>query len=149
MSDVFTSAGTSIAVSVAAPATYDDTGFAALTYTDIGEATDLGDFGREYTLVTHNALAERRTVKRKGSYNDGSVSLQLGRVPSNAGQAILIAGVDSDDSHSIEVTLQDGSIQYFTAQIMSYTTNVGSSDQIVGASVTLEIDNDIVEVAAP
>lgn len=145
MSDVFTSAGTTIAVSASLPASYDDTGYAALSFTDIGEVTDLGDFGREYALVTHNALGDRRTVKRKGSYNDGAVAMQLGRVPDDAGQAVLIAGRDSDDSYSFEVTLQDGSIQYFTGQIMSYTTNVGSSDQIVGASVSVEIDSDIVE----
>jgi len=31
---------------------------------------------------------------------------------------------------------------------MSYTTNVGSVDQITTASVSLEITNDIIEVAA-
>lgn len=147
-SQVFTSAGTTIAVSATAPATYDQSGFAALTFTDIGEISDAGEFGREYNLVTFNPLADRRTVKRKGSYNDGSMAMTLGRVPSDAGQAILIAGLDSDDSYSFEVTLQDGTVQYFSGQIMSYTTNVGSVDQITTASVTLEIDNDIIEVAA-
>src|SRR3546814_14154410 len=88
MADVFTSAGSTIAVSASPPATYDDTGFEALTFTDIGEVTNLGEFGRAYNLVTHNPLATRKTVTRKGSFNDGTVAMQLARVPSDAGHEL-------------------------------------------------------------
>lgn len=149
MSNVFTSAGTTLGISAALPATYDATAFALLTFTSIGEITDMGEFGREYALVTHNPLGDRRTVKRKGSYNDGALTMSLGRVPSDAGQALLLTARDDDDSYAFVVTLQDGTKQYFSAQVMSYTTSVGSVDQITGASVMVEIDNDIIEVAAP
>ena len=142
----FTSAGTTLSISAAAPATYNAVGFAALTWTEIGEVSDLGEFGRQYNLVTFNTLGNRRTVKRKGSYNDGAIAAQMDRAPSDAGQTILTAAVDSDASYSIKVVLQDGTIFYTTAQVMSYTTNVGNVDQITSATVNLEIDNDIVEV---
>lgn len=145
MSGAQTSAGTTLHISATAPATYNATGFAALTWTEIGEITDLGEFGRQYNLVTHNPLNDRRTVKRKGSYNDGTINAQMARVPADAGQAILKTAVDSDDSYSIKVTLQNGDLFYTTAQIMSYTVNVGSVDQITGATVAMEIDNDIIE----
>ena len=132
MSGAQTSAGTTLHISASAPATYNSTGFAALTWTEIGEVTDLGEFGRQYNLVTHNPLGDRRTVKRKGSYNDGTINAQMARVPADAGQTILKTAVDSDDSYSIKVTLQNGDIFYTTAQIMSYTVNVGSVDQITG-----------------
>jgi len=146
MSEAFTSAGTKISISATAPATYDATGFGALTYTEIGEVTELGEFGRTYNIVTFNPLGDRRTVKRKGAYNDGTIAAQMARVPSDAGQAILTAALASDDSYSMKVVLQDGTIFYFSAQIASYTTNVGSVDQITAASVNIEIDNDIIEV---
>lgn len=145
-SQAFTSAGTTLSISAAAPATYDSTGFGALTWTEIGEVSDMGEFGRQYNLVTFNTLGDRRTVKRKGSYNDGTIACQMARVPTDAGQAVLVTAVDSDSSHSIKVVLQDGTIFYTTAQIMSYTTNVGNVDQITSATVNLEIDNDIIEV---
>jgi len=144
MADVQTSAGTILSVSATAPATYDQAGFAALTFTDIGEITDMGEFGKTYNLVTHQPLATRRTVKRKGSFNDGALSLQLARVPDDVGQVVLQAGLDSDDSYSFKVVLQDGEIQYFSGQVMSYTNNVGSADQINGSAVSVEIDNDII-----
>lgn len=142
----FTSAGTTLSICASAPATYNAVGFAALTWTEIGEVSDLGEFGRQYNLVTFNTLGNRRTVKRKGSYNDGTIAAQMARAPSDAGQTILTAAVDSDASYSLKIVLQDGTIFYTTAQVMSYTTNVGNVDQITSATVNLEIDNDIVEV---
>ena len=150
-SNVFTSTGTSFALVAALPATYDQAGFEALTFVDVAEVTDLGEFGAVYNKVDHSALERRNIVKRKSMVDYGSVSVQLGRDPSDAGQALLIAGADGvsrDDVFSISVTLQDGSVSYFTSQIYSYTTNVGAGDQIVGSTVQLEIDNEIIEVAA-
>lgn len=150
MSTAFTSAGTTIQISATAPSPYSELGFTAIgmVWSTIGEVTDLGEFGRTYNLVTHNPLGDRRTVKRKGSYNDGTVSMTVARDPDDAGQAIAIAALDSDASYSFLVTLQDGTELYFSAQVMSYTTNVGSVDQITTAAISLEIDNDIIEVAA-
>lgn len=148
-SDAFTSAGTTVAVSAAAPATFNVAGFAALTFTDIGEVVDGGELGRVYEVVKHNPLATRETIKRKGSYDSGTIALQMARVPSDAGQTILVAAVDSDASHSFEVTLQDGTILYFTGQITSYLTKIGTTNQITAAQVNVEIDSDIVEDAAP
>lgn len=148
-SNVRTTAGAVIAISATAPATYDEAGFAALTYIPISDVTDLGEFGRTYNLVTHNPIADRRTVKRKGSFNDGAVSMQLGRDGTDAGQQAGYAALDSDDSPAISLTLQDGTILYFTAQVMSFTYNLGNVDSITGGSMSLEIDNDILEVAVP
>jgi len=146
-SGAFTSAGTTISLTDTEPTTYDVAGFDALTFTEVGEVSDLGEFGREYAEVTFNPLGDRRTVKRKGSYNDGNISMSVARVPSDAGQTLLQTALDSDDSYYFEVVLQDGTTLYFAAQVMSYTTNVGGVDQITSASVTIGITNDIIEVA--
>lgn len=150
MSKAFTSAGTTLAITATLPASNTETGFTAITPapTVVGEITDIGEYGRSYNLVTHNPIGDRRTVKRKGAYNDGALTLSMARVPDDAGQAILIAALDSDDDYSFKITLQDGTVQWFVGQVMSYTTNVGSVDQITSASVTVEIVNDIVEIEA-
>jgi len=148
ISGAFTSAGTTIGISSTLPNTYDASGYGALSYNAVGEVTDLGEFGREYALVTHNPLGARRTVKRKGSYNDGQVAMTVARVPSDTGQADIITALDSDDPVAFEIVLQDGTTLYFAGVVMSYTTNVGNVDQITSASVMIEITTDIVEVAA-
>jgi len=146
----FTSAGTTIGISAALPTTFDDnatTGYPSLTFTNIAEVTEAGEFGRTYNLVTHMPIGDRRTVKRKGSFNDGQMTLQLARVTSDAGQTAVIAALDSDNDHAFEVELQDGTKLNFLAQVLSYTTNVGNVDQITGSTVTVEITGDILETA--
>jgi len=145
-----TVAGTSIAISASLPATYDNSGFSALTYTTLGEVTDIGTFGKDYTLVTHNPLNDRKTYKFRGSYNNGSLSVKLAKatlVSTDAGQVIALAASNSDSSYSFRVTNQDGSKAYFTAKTMSFMTNVGSINSILGAEIKLELDSDITENA--
>ena len=146
--EAFTSAGTVIGIDQGnEPASYDNTGFVALTYEPIGEITEAGEFGRQYNLVTHLRLDERRTVKRKGSFNDGQMTLQIARVSADTGQADLITDLTLDANSAFRVTLQDGTFLYFTAQVLSYTTNIGGTDQITGSTVVIEITNDIIETA--
>lgn len=148
MSEIRTSAGTTLAVSASAPATYNLAGFQALTFTEVSEITDLGEFGRQYELSTHKPLADRRTIKRKGSYNDGSIAVPLARDAADAGQALMKAASLSDDSYSYRIVTQDGTTFYFSAQCMSFTNVVGGVDSITGHNAQLEIDNDILEASA-
>lgn len=143
-----TSAGTVISIGVA-PATYDRAGFEAVSFDVIGEITDAGEYGKVYNLVTHNPLATRKTVKKKGSYNNGSITLQLAIDEDDTGQIAALAALDSDDSYSIRVVKQNGATDYFTAQVMSFTDSIGGVDSIESGSIQLEIDDDIVKVAAP
>ena len=140
-----TSAGSTLSIGPA-PSTYDAGGFAAVSYNLVGEITDLGDFGKTYKLVTHNPVGSRATIKRKGSYDNGKMSLKMARATSDAGQAAMIAAAGSDSSYSIKVVIQDGTTFYFTAQVMGYMTQIGGVDNITAASADLEIDNDIITV---
>lgn len=135
----FTTAGTTIKVTAATPATFNAAGYAALSYTLIGEVTDLGEFGREYNLVTHNPIDNRGTVKKKGSFNEGQISLQLGLDTDDAGQIILKAASLSDANYSFIVTTQNGDKYYFQAQVMSFKVGAGGVDQILAATVQLEL----------
>jgi hypothetical protein len=136
---VRTSAGSTIGISSSAPATFTESGYEALTFTLIGEVTDLGEFGREYNLVTHNPLATRATVKKKGSYNEGSISMGLGLDEDDAGQILARTASASDSDYYFCITLQSGAKRFFPAQVMSFKENVGSVDNITAATITLEL----------
>jgi hypothetical protein len=148
MSEVQTSAGTTFALSADAPATYDETGYSALTYTEVGEVTNIPEYGGSYQLVTHEPLASRAVVKRKGSLNHGSLTLQLGKDINDAGQALLKTAYGEDEAYSFEITLQDGTKQYSTGMVFSYTTNIGGSNQITAIGCQIEFDTEIIEVEA-
>lgn len=136
----YTSAGSTLGISATLASTFDQTGFDALTHTLIGEITDIGgDIGRIYNLVTHNPLASRATVKKKGSYNSGSMTIQLALDNDDAGQVIAKAALLSDNNYSFKLTTQSGDIYYFEAMVMGFPVNVGGVDTITNATLTLEI----------
>lgn len=143
---VQTSAGSTLAITSSAPATFDSTGYNALTYTNIGEITDLGELGREYALVNHSPLGDRRVKKFKGSYHSGSISLQFGRDFTDAGQILLDTASTNDNTYTFRITLQDGKKLYFTGMVMSSKTSVGSVDQITGGTAQVEIHSDVLAV---
>lgn len=150
---VRSSAGTTIHLSAGTPATFDSTGYAALTYTAVGEVTDLGEFGREYNLITHNPIGSRGTVKLKGSFNEGSITMQLGLDTDDAGQILAKTASTSDADYSFKITTQNGDVYYFQAKVMSFKVNVGSVDTVTSASIMLELTTNsagvgIVEVLA-
>jgi hypothetical protein len=139
MSGVRTSAGTTLKVSAAKPATFDAAGYGALQSEIVGEITDLGEFGREFSLVTHQPVGSRGTQKFKGSFNEGSMSLSLGLDMSDKGQLLMKAASLSDADYSFTVTTQNGAQFFFQGKVMSWKVNIGSVDQITTASATLEL----------
>ena len=141
---VRTSAGATLRVTASAPATFNSAGYTTLFTTSpvpalVGEVTDLGEFGREYALVTHMPVGSRGTQKFKGSFNEGTITLSLGLDTDDAGQIIMKAASLSDNDYSFMVTTQNGDKYYFRAQIMSWKVGVGSVDSITTATATLEI----------
>lgn len=144
---VQTFAGSTIAISNALPTTYDDdgsTGFPSLSFTTVGEVTDVGSFGRQYNLVTHLPINSREVEKLKGSYNNGSLTFSMARDDDDAGQVICLAGLAADASYSFKITYQDNTVDYFSAKIMSYQSVAGGSDSIVMRQMQLEVDSDVV-----
>lgn len=151
MSDVVSSVGTAVSVSANAPSTYNSSGFAALTWSLVGELAELPAFGAEAALATHTPLKTGIVAKRRGSLNYGSVALTMAVSDDDTGQTVLQdaaeAAAGTDAQVSVKVVLVNGETQYFTAQVMSYKVNVGNADAITMAEVTLEIDNSVVKVA--
>jgi hypothetical protein len=136
---VATSAGSTLKVSASTPSSFNVAGYSVLTFAAVGEITDLGEFGREYALVTHNPVGSRGTQKFKGSFNEGTMTLSLGLDTDDAGQIIMKAGSLSDDNYSFEVTTQNGDVYYFQAKVMSWKVGIGSVDSITTATCTLEL----------
>lgn len=116
-----------------------------------GTGTDLAGIYTQATAFTP-PITIPATVK--GSFNQGTMQIQLGLDTDDAGQILLKSASLSDSDHSFLVTTQNGDKYYFQAQVMSFKVNVGSVDQITTATVTLELTTNsagvgIVEVLAP
>lgn len=149
-----TVAGTIIGISASSPATYNASGYGALTFTTIGNIEDAGEHGREYAEVTFNPIDTRGTRKFKGSFNEGSKTLSIGYNSDDAGMAILKTALNSDADFSFEVQYPTGDTDWFSAKVLTLTKATGGVDTMFMASVTLSLTtNDagvgIVEALAP
>lgn len=129
---------TTISVSATLPATFDDTGYAALTFTAVGQVTDWTPGGQVYNVVTSNPIAQRSTDKYKGTFNNGADSITVNRDDDDAGQIIIQSALLSDADQAFEVTYQDGTIDYFTGKVVSFDTVAGGADSIVQKTISLE-----------
>lgn len=149
-----TVAGTTIGISAALPATYNEAGYDALTFTKIGEITDGGSHGRTYAVVNHNPIDTRGTQKYKGSFNEGQKTIQLAVDPEDAGQLIVKTALDDDSPYAFCVTYQDGSKDYFLGMVTSWSKSTTTVDSMYTASIGLELTTakdgtGIIEVPAP
>ncbi|WP_342640936.1 hypothetical protein [Rhodoligotrophos ferricapiens] len=147
-----TSAGTKISIGTTAVAHATD------TYTEIGEVTNLGEFGRTYQEITHEPLASRDVRKHKGTRNDGSLVIQLARDINDAGQEAVEAALDSDFDYNFKIELNDkpeedgtNTLIYIKAKVMAFTDNIGGPNQVVGGTITLGIKtgSKVIVPAAP
>lgn len=146
----FTSAGSKLFVVSGGvlPATYDEAGYANLTWVECGFITEIPEFGETYNVNTLNVLGSRIVKKAKGSVDPGTIAVPMARVPGDPGQAILLAGVSSDKSYSFKVELNDDftpstghpTRAYFTGKITSYPINVGGVDGFTMTTCSIGID---------
>jgi len=150
--DIFSSVGTKISVSASLPTTYDTMGFTALTYSLVGEAAEIPTFGAQAALATHTPLATGIVNKRRGSVNYGAVTIPMALSASDAGQGILKtkgladAGTSATVAVKVELPAAAGAMQdvlFFTAEVMSFQTNIGNSDAIAMAEVQLELNGKV------
>ena len=137
-----------LSASAATPATFDATGYAALSWTELGETSEIPEYGAAHSAATFTPLKSGIVNKFHGELNYGSVTLPMGYDSTDAGQVILLAALASKDEISFRETRSDGSIRYIMGKVMSFPRgqSVGSVNM---ASCNIEFTRADVEVAAP
>ena len=146
---VLTSTETILRISAATPATFDEAGYSALSFTEVKDVTSIPAYGPTRQVVTLDPLATGVTEKYGGFINYGSVAVDGAYDSLDAGQALLRANVLSATALlSIEIEYQDGSIDYTYGKAFSATKAPGSANSMVSTSMNIEFSKPIVEVAA-
>ena len=137
-----------LSVSAATPATFDADGYAVLSWTEVGEASEIPEFGAAYSAVTFTSLKTGIEDKFHGALNYGSITIPLGYDSADAGQIILLAALASKDEISFRETRSDGTVRYIMGKVMSFPRgqSVGSVNM---ASCNIEFTRADVEVDAP
>ena len=154
---IASTAGAKISVSNAAVTSATDTAveYAALTWLEIGEVENLGDFGDTANIINFTALAAARVRKLKGSRDAGELSLVCGNDPVDVGQVALIAYEKTKFVYAFKIEAADkpnpagtNSIFYFRALVNSAALSMGEADSVIKRNFNLPIDSEVVEVPA-
>jgi hypothetical protein len=144
MINPFVNNGNLFYISSALPATYDNTGYSALAYTQIRGVKVIGDIGVNYETADFNIIGGIRQNKKVGKQAN-RVQIEVFKID-DAGQTLLKALLSASVSYSFKVVLVDGTVYYFTAACSSRTNNAGESSNIHITRLTLELDSDLLEV---
>lgn len=149
-----TSTGILLGCVEGSPATQDQVGYEALTFTNIGELTNIPDFGATVQVVESNPLATGITEKFPGFVNFGSVNLEADLDDEDAGQALATDAVTPDHASfgkvfSFKLTYASGAVRYWQARFFSATEAPGSANSMVTTAMNVEIVTKVLKVAAP
>lgn len=144
---IHSAAGTKFSISASLPATEDVTGYGALTYTEVGEVTNIADFGATSNIINHSPLSNPIIQKFKGSADMGGGSLDFASLSSDAGQIALktAAAYNTYAAYSVKIEETDGTISYFKALFNSFVKKIGTIDNVVACSVNMAITSKLVE----
>ena len=140
------SAGSTLHVASALPATYDATGYAALTWVLVTDVSDIPEFGPSASVNEFKPIDTRIVQKAAGSINYGSVGFGFAHNTGDAGQGILGSNMGVNTGISFKVTRPDGGKDYFTGIVSSFTRNHSGVDSFFLGTAKVEINSPIVTV---
>ena len=133
--------GSVLKVCHAEPATYDEAGYAALTWLELDDVVNVGAGGGSATVQSYVPLKTGITVKRAGQIEYQDRTFQLGRhVQTDTTHQLIKSGFDGaykGDVFSWAIHYPDNSIDYFTGTITSFTDEQLEANSFMFSSVTI------------
>ena len=133
------SAGTTISIVGGNPATFDAAGFSALTWVSIGKIKNAGEFGKKFEQIASTYLSQRGKEKRKGTFDAGSLNIDVD-IKTDAGQALCETALESDDDYNFKIAFKTGDVYYVRGQLMGFTTKIGGPNDMRAAAVAIELN---------
>lgn len=107
----------------------DQTGFAALSYIDIGSVGSIGEMGTQTNILTYDTLDTTVIQKAKGMSNAGDPAIEVARDKADTGQdALRTAAASATDAYAFELTLANGDIIYNRGVVSGPTRPFGRNE---------------------
>lgn len=139
MDDFATGAGATFGLSASAPATYNQAGYEALTFTTVGKVTNFGNIpSRVYEVVRQQYLASRGTAKAKGAYDLGSQQITVTIDPDDAGQALVATATNAETPYSVKMDHPLLGTIYARAIVLGGQKSWGDNNTPATQQITLE-----------
>lgn len=131
--------------------------FDAVEWTEVKGWVTMGASGDAATLVTSDQIANSRTKKAKGTRNAGSMENVFDTVKDDPGQIAMIAAEATQLNYPFRIVYNDApatgvsptpSESLFIGLVMSKSRAGGGANDPRRTNATIEINSNIVEIAA-
>ncbi|HWV44131.1 hypothetical protein [Pseudorhodoplanes sp.] len=131
--------------------------FNSVTWIEVDGWSQAGALGDAGALITTALINRGRDYKQKGTANAGSMQNVFGIIPGDAGQAALLAAGDASNKNNypFKVLLNDptgspatASKRLFVGLVTSAQEAMGEANTIQNLNATVEINSNIVRIAA-
>lgn len=152
---LYTGTGEKIYISATLPATKDQAGFEAVSWTKIADIESRTAIGKTYTQISFTAMDERFARMFKGDFSHETVDYVMGlnsaAGQSDPGQEILRAARDSDDDFSFKIEYLDNpggtsnTIRYYEGKVMSWKEQ-GDRASVGKANISTGVSGEVIEV---
>ena len=147
--DFLTVANSKLYISTAAPTVAEGAGaaaaFALLTWVEVGQITNVGSVeGREYSTSALSTVGDGQDREKKGSFKLPNAEFECAWAAADAGQSLVKAASKNNTVPSFKLEDQDGTNNYFTAQVSKYTRSGGTSNDALKGNMTLLRQTDTV-----
>ena len=140
---VDTFSGSHLSFAAAEPATFDQAGYEALTWTqDDCSSTNIPAISKTSNSVEVATVCNSQVKDIKGTYKFDALSFTMLSDWDNTAQIILESALDSQDVISVRIEFATGDIAYFTVQVAMFSiTDGGSGDDLNQRSVEMWIQS--------
>lgn len=118
--DTYTNLGMAIKVATGKPATEDQVGYGALTWTEVDGILSIAERGDTVEDVSEPTLKDGRIEHFIGAKDGGSFDIPIKYIEGDAGQAILKGGAGTNTVYSFQEVDIDGEAHFYYGRVMSY-----------------------------
>ena len=146
--DFVPTAGSKLYVLASAPASFDDTGWSALTFTaEVGGTNDIGEVGTSKDAKKFDTYAGEITYR--GTTKMADIEETIPDDPTDAGQIILKAAYDAargsaSELVSAKIVAEDGRGVWFQAKVSKFAPVFGGTEDLLMRSYVMSPDPETV-----
>lgn len=157
MSDLYPVAGTKIyigGVLASKASDFVEADFSSQSWVEIDGFSQMGAFGDTAALISTPLINRGRDTKQKGTFNAGQMQNVFAKLDEDPGQIALLAASRNRNNYAFRLVFDDAppdgtpSERLFVALVMNAEEQGGDANTILNLAATLEINSNIVRIAA-
>lgn len=144
------SVGSILKLSAALPATENQAGYEALTWTEVGAVDSIGNYGNTFQTTEFTPIKTGIVQTLVGSQKNGTIAVTMADLPDDAGQIICntaVNGATKRQLHSIQVVDEHGYTDYMQGFISKFEKQLGDANKVNMRALDITINTSIVTVA--